>query len=250
MERIDGAILAAGRGERLRAQGADLPKPLVTLGGETLLARQARMLREAGADRVVAVVNSETAGLIERDGIELPEWLSLGMRDTPNSMETLFELGQHLATRWFLAATVDAILARGEMKRFAEQALALVSHQPHARADGALGVVRWRGDERPLFVDVDGGGTIRRLGAASGAIVTAGVYFLPSSIFTFRERARSCRLSALARNLPRQDWVEWGVRLHAIELDGVIDIDEARDLEAARLMVAREPNPAGSKRTA
>ena len=130
MERIDGAILAAGRGERLRAQGVDLPKPLVTLGGETLLARQARTLHEAGADRIIAVVNSETAALIERDGIKLPQGLSLGVRDTPNSMETLFELGEHLATRWFLAATVDAILARGEMKRFAEQALALVSHQP------------------------------------------------------------------------------------------------------------------------
>ncbi len=174
---------------RLRAQGVDLPKPLVTLGGETLLARQARTLREAGADRIIAVVNSETAALIERDGIKLPQGLSLGVRDTPNSMETLFELGEHLATRWFLAATVDAILARGEMKRFAEQALALVSHQPPALAAGALGVVRWRGDERPLFVDVEADGTIRKLGAASGAIVTAGVYFLPSSIFTFRTGA-------------------------------------------------------------
>jgi choline kinase len=244
LERINGAILAAGRGERLRAQGADLPKPLVALGGETLLARQARMLREAGADRVVAVVNSETAALIERDAIKLPQWLSLGVRDTANSMETLFELGEHLAGRWCLAATVDAILARGEMKRFAEQASALVSHQPHAIADGALGVVRWHDDERPLFVDIEPGGAIRKVGAAGGAMVTAGVYFLPTSIFSFRDRARSAGLSALRQFLG--GLVEWGVRLHAIDLDGAIDIDTAEDLEAARLMLSREPKPDGS----
>ena len=244
MERFDGAILAAGRGERLRPQGAGLPKPLVMLCGETLLARQARILREAGADRVVAVVNSETAARIERDSIELPQWLSLGVRDTPNSMETLFELGELLAGRWFLAATVDAILARGEMMRFAGQAKALVCHQPHPSADGALGVVRWRGDERPLFVDVGADGSIRKVGAPSAAMVTAGVYFLPTSIFSFRERARSSRLSALREFLGRL--VEWGVRLRAIELNGVIDIDAPPDLEAARLMLAREPEPGGS----
>jgi choline kinase len=244
LERIDGAILAAGRGERLRAQGVDLPKPLVTLAGETLLARQARILREAGAERVAAVVNSETAALIHRDAIKLPHWLSLGVRDTANSMETLFELGELLAGRWFLAATVDAILARGEMKRFAEQALALVSRQPRALVDGVLGVVRWRGDERPLFVDIEPGGAIRKVGAAGGAMATAGVYFLPISIFRLRERARSAGLSALRQFLGRL--VEWGVRLHAIELHGVIDIDVAPDLEAARLMLAREPKPDGS----
>jgi NDP-sugar pyrophosphorylase family protein len=237
LERIEGAILAAGRGDRLRAQGPDLPKPLVRLGGEPLLVRQTRILLEAGADRVVAVVNSETASVIERDAIQLPERLKLVVRDTPNSMETLFQLGDHLTGRWFLAATVDAVLACKEMQRFARQSIALTAGA-HPIADGALGVVRWRGDERPLFVEVEADGAIRTVGATRSGLVTAGVYFLPGSIFIFRDRAHDAGLSALRQFLG--GLVDWGVRLHAIELNDVIDIDVADDLEAAHRMLERE----------
>jgi choline kinase len=235
LEPIEGAILAAGRGERLRAQGPDLPKPLVALDGETLLARQARILLEAGANRVVAVVNSETAALIARDAIALPSRLTVIVRDTPNSMETLFELGNHLTTRWFLAATVDAVVGPGEMTRFAQRAIAL-GRGNAAPKGGALGVVRWRGDEGPLFVEIDDTGVIRKVGVEHAAMVTAGVYYLPRSIFDFRASAHEARLSALREFLGAL--VEWGVRLHAVELNEVIDIDVAQDLEAARTLVA------------
>jgi len=237
LERIEGAILAAGHGERLRARGPDLPKPLVKLGGEPLLVRQARILLEAGADSVVAVVNSETASVIDRDAIQLPGRLKLVVRDTPNSMETLFQLGNHLTGRWFLAATVDAVLACDEMRRFARQSIALTA-AAHPIADGTLGVVRWRGDDRPLFVEVEAEGGIRTVGATRGDLVTAGVYFLPGSIFAFRDRAHDGKLSALRQFLG--GLVDWGVRLHAIKLNGVIDIDVADDLEAARRMLERE----------
>jgi choline kinase len=245
LEPIEGAILAAGRGERLRAAGPDLPKPLVALDGETLLARQTRILLEAGANRVVTVVNSETAAIIGRDAIALPSRLTVVVRDTPNSMETLFQLGEHIASRWVLAATVDAVLGRGEMTRFAQRAIALTCGNP-APADGALGVVRWRGDERPLFVEVDEAGAIRKVGAVRGATVTAGVYFLPKSIFAFRARARAAGLCALREFLG--GLVDWGVRLHAVELNEVIDIDVAQDLEAARSMVAETTAQAKRRR--
>jgi 2-C-methyl-D-erythritol 4-phosphate cytidylyltransferase len=46
-------LVAAGSGERL---GADLPKAFVTLGGETLLARSLRAIREAGIEEVVVAL--------------------------------------------------------------------------------------------------------------------------------------------------------------------------------------------------
>lgn len=236
LERIEGAILAAGRGERLRAQGPDLPKPLVRLAGEALLIRQTRMLLEAGAERVVAVVNSETASVIDREAINLPAQLDLVVRDTPNSMETMFELGEHLTSRCFLAATVDTVLTSDEMRRFA-RASSVLTEGPDAVADGALGVVRWRGDERPLFVEAETSGVIRKVGAEHGDLVTAGVYFLPRSIFDFRSRAHDAKLSALRQFLGAL--VEWGVRLNTVELHDVIDIDVAADLEDANRMLER-----------
>src|SRR3954468_12108335 len=55
-ESMRGVILAAGRGARLNGGNGDMPKCLVTVGGETLLARNVRVLREAGIEDVVVVV--------------------------------------------------------------------------------------------------------------------------------------------------------------------------------------------------
>ena len=124
---LQGAIIAAGRGERLRAEGEDIPKPLVRIGGETLLARQARAMTRVGAREVLAIVNSETAEVIARDRIELPANLRLMVRDTGNSMESLLALGEQLAPGNFLLATVDAIIADAEFAKFIEQARALIT---------------------------------------------------------------------------------------------------------------------------
>jgi choline kinase len=51
-----GVILAAGRGVRLNGHSADTPKCLVTVGDETLLSRNVRLLREAGIDEILVVI--------------------------------------------------------------------------------------------------------------------------------------------------------------------------------------------------
>jgi L-glutamine-phosphate cytidylyltransferase len=53
---MKGVILAAGRGARLNGGKGDMPKCLVTLGGETMLSRNIRVLRSAGIDDIVVVV--------------------------------------------------------------------------------------------------------------------------------------------------------------------------------------------------
>jgi choline kinase len=54
---MKGIILAAGRGARLNGgSNNDMPKCLVALGGETLLSRNIRLLRQAGIDDIVVVV--------------------------------------------------------------------------------------------------------------------------------------------------------------------------------------------------
>ncbi len=226
---LQGAIIAAGRGERLRSSTGGVPKPLVTLGTKTLIARQAAMLREAGASEVLAVVNSETARLVKERRVELPEYLNLVVRDTANSMESLFTLGERLAPGYFVLATVDAVMPAGEMRRFVSSARAMTSERA---MDGALGVVRWRGDERPLFAEVSTNQTITRLGGGQCPTVTAGIYYLPQRIFDFVADARAAGLGAMRQFLAML--LDKGLLLGAIELSEAIDVDEASDLEAAR----------------
>jgi L-glutamine-phosphate cytidylyltransferase len=56
---VKGIILAAGRGARLQNGDSALPKCLVSLGGETMLGRNARTLRECGVPDVVVVVGCQ-----------------------------------------------------------------------------------------------------------------------------------------------------------------------------------------------
>ena len=234
VSRLQGAIIAAGRGERLRAGGEDIPKPMVKLGGEPLLTRQARAMMRAGADSVLAIVNSETAGLIERERgkIELPEKLQLMVRDTANSMESLLALGERLEARPFLLATVDTVIPDAEFARFVSAGLAMIQNRDAQAFDGVLGVVRWRGDKKPLFAQLSPRGEIITLGEEETPMVTAGVYLLPSRIFNFAADARAANLNALRRFLTLL--IDQGVRLGAVELTQAIDVDEAADLAAAR----------------
>src|ERR1700686_2688514 len=101
--KLKGAIIAAGRGERLRISTRDdIPKPLVNLGGEAMLSRQARALLEAGADSAVAVINTETARVAGEMALEIPTSTGLVVCDCANSMETLLELSGLLEPGWFI----------------------------------------------------------------------------------------------------------------------------------------------------
>jgi NDP-sugar pyrophosphorylase family protein len=230
-----GAILAAGRGERLRPASGALPKPLVSIFGETLLARQARCMLEVGAKRVLAIINSETAAKIEQCGMWMPAELQLLVRDTPNSLESLLALSEHLPAGRFALATVDAAIEQDEFASFITRAMELTASSGVYHLDGALGLVRWRGDKHPLFVELAPDGLIRRFGVHRAELVTAGVYVFSTSIFRYAARARSEGLDAMRRYLAML--AEAGTRLAGIVLRQAVDIDEVDDLEAARQLL-------------
>lgn len=61
-------ILAAGRGERLRPLTDNLPKPLVEVGGRSLLERHLDRIARAGDDRVVINLGWQGERIVERVG--------------------------------------------------------------------------------------------------------------------------------------------------------------------------------------
>jgi len=240
---LSGAIIAAGRGERLRAAAGGIPKPLVEIGGEPLLVRQARAIAALGACPVHAIVNSETARMIRDRDLVMPPEVQLCVRDTANSMESLLTLGERIAPGRFLMTTVDAVVPPAELERFAIRALDLTNPDLTSPAgqnvlDSALGVVRWRGDRHPLFAEVALDGTICALDNRESQQVTAGVYLFSTQIFSFGDKARAAGLDAMRRYLALL--IGEGMRFAAIELSDVIDVDEAVDLDAARALVVSQ----------
>lgn len=235
---LSGAIIAAGRGERLRAASHGVPKPLVEIGGEALLVRQCRAIAALGASPVHAIINSETARMIRDSGLAMPPEVELCVCDTANSMESLLTLGERIAPGRFLMTTVDAVAARIELARFADRALDRTNPASADALDGALGVVRWRGDTHPLFAEVASDGVISALGDRESQQVTAGVYLFSTRIFSFGDKARAAGLDAMRRYLALL--IREGMRFAAIEMSDVIDVDEAADLDAARALVANQ----------
>jgi MurNAc alpha-1-phosphate uridylyltransferase len=71
-------ILAAGRGERMGALTAAVPKPLLELDGESLIARQLRRLAKAGVD--AAVINLSYRGMQIREALGDGARFGLGIR--------------------------------------------------------------------------------------------------------------------------------------------------------------------------
>ena len=237
---LQGAIIAAGRGERLRnSTRDDIPKPLVKLGGEAMLLRQGRALIAAGASSVVAVINSETARVASENemALEIPPSIRFVVRDTANSMETMLALGDVLEPGWFIAATVDAVIPQAELARFVNESRKKIEDCSEKKLAGVLAVTRWRGEARPLFADVTENGLILRLGNGQTSMVTAGLYFLSTRVFDYAADARRAGLDALRRFLALI--IERGMQLDAIEIEGSIDVDEASDLDAARIAIRK-----------
>lgn len=104
---MKGIILAAGRGARLNGGNNDMPKCLVTLGGETLLSRNIRLLRNAGITDVVVVVGC-AADTVRRTchGVEFVENARFAQT---NSLYSLW-LARPLLTDGFLVMNCDVLV--------------------------------------------------------------------------------------------------------------------------------------------
>jgi NDP-sugar pyrophosphorylase family protein len=236
-EKLKGAILAAGLGERLRSSVGGLPKPLVEINGEPMLFRQIRAINEVGASRVHVIINSKTDRLMREQRLEPSSPVDWLVRDTENSMESLLQLGECIGLGHVLLATVDAVLPKREMTRFVTYATK-AAFNPAAELDGVIGVVRCENDSRPLYAHVRAGGVITALGGSAAPLMTAGVYLFDAAIFAHGDDARRQGLSAMRQFLAML--VEGGKRFAAFELSNAIDVDDGGSLAVARAMLARE----------
>jgi NDP-sugar pyrophosphorylase family protein len=224
---VKAGIIAAGLGERFKNAGIPTPKPLLAVGGKTLVERAIESVAAAGADEVALIVNAEYPE-VERYVRDRawPVPVRLTVKTTPSSMESFFTLEPVLRDSPFLLTTVDAIAAEGALDALARAGLA-------AGPCGTLAVTSFVDDEKPLWVRLGANAEILALGpsASDSGWVTSGTYFFFPEVYAHVAAARRRRLGALRQFLALL--LEKGERLQGFRAGDCIDVDRPEDLAVA-----------------
>lgn len=231
------AIIAAGEGSRLAAEGIKSPKPLVKVGGEYLIDRLIRIFMENYAEEIVVICNDQTTLVsshlvaLQRDGLNgRPVPLRFVMKSTPSSMHSFYEISKYLEGSPFILTTVDTIFNEAEFGRYVSEFRKTVEADA---ADGMMGVTDYIDDEKPLHVAVDGSMRITAF-----LDTNENPQYISGGIYGFTDKAirvlQLCMENGLSRmrNFQRA-LVAVGVRLQAFPFSKVLDIDHVADIAKA-----------------
>lgn len=237
------AVIAAGEGSRLAAEGIAEPKPLVRVGGEPLIDRLLRVFMDNDAEEIVVICNDLTTQVsmhlieLQRDGLKgRPVPLRFVVKSTPSSMHSFFEISEYLTGGPFCLTTVDTIFRDDEFRAYIEAFRHAVEDEG---LDGLMGVTDYIDDEKPLYVETDDDlGITAFLDRSSECrYISGGIYGLtPAAIDTLRrcmERGES-RMRNFQRAL-----IADGRRLKAWPFTKVLDIDHAGDIAKAEQFIKK-----------
>jgi NDP-sugar pyrophosphorylase family protein len=240
-------VIAAGRGERLQ-DGRPRLKPLVAVGGLTLVERVLSSLGEAEPAEVVVIVNE--ASIAVKDHVSSRPWpfaLRWIVETTPSSMHSFLRVVEALAADGdagpFLLSTVDTIAQPGAFGAFAEASR-------ESDADVTLAIIPTPDDDKPLLVYVgseryqsgvrdhsdphrSNALRVEAIGAeaAGSPWATAGYYAVRASVLREADEARRDGVTALRAFLGRL--LARGFRVNAVPVAPGIDVDRPSDIRAA-----------------
>ena len=227
------AIIAAGEGSRLAAEGIEAPKPLVKVNGECLIDRLIRIFLNNDAEEIVCICNDRTAQVashlaaLQRDGLQgRPVPLRFMVKSTPSSMHSFFEISRYLDDGPFVLTTVDTMFHEDEFAAY-------VSDFRKEHTAALMGVTDYIDDESPLYVETDKQLNITAFldHADACRYISAGIYGLqPSAVFTLANCI--ARGEKRMRNFQRA-LVADGNKLRAWSFSKVFDIDHAADIAKA-----------------
>lgn len=234
------AIIAAGNGSRLAAEGVEYPKPLVPMDGQPMIRRLIDIFLRCGAESISVIVNREMTDvedyLRRHVAPACPVPFRLVVKSTPSAMHSFHELSGCIPEGKFILTTVDTIFREEDFRRYADAFAA------DTDADGYMAVTDYIDDEKPLYVEVapDMRITAFRDTPWDGArYISGGIYGLkaPAAIDVLRRCIDSGQ--ARMRNYQRA-LVADGMNLRAWRFGKILDVDHAGDIDKARAFL-KEP---------
>lgn len=226
-------IIAAGQGSRLAREGVELPKPLVRIGGRPMIGRLIDIFVRNGAESVSVIVNEEMTEVAEYlRGIAptLPCPMNIVVKTTPTSMHSFYELSKLMEGKGrFIITTVDTIFREEDFAGYVR-----AFRDAPADVDGMMAVTSFIDDEKPLYVATDSDNNITAFldNMVEGVrYVSGGIYGLSGGAIPV---VGDCIESGVGRmrNYQRA-LVASGQRLVAYDMNKVMDVDHASDVDAA-----------------
>ena len=223
------AILAAGEGSRLRDEGIQVPKPLVTINGETMLDRLVRIFMSCNAKDIVIIANDLNPDVqkhlqqLEEQGIPL----HYIVKNTLSSMHSLHEIKSLLGNGKSIVTTVDTIFHEDEFKAF-------VDSFRQSKCDGMMAVTEFVDDERPLWISTDEHYCITGFydeKQEGCRFVSGGIYAQDNRCFSVLDRCIEEGQKRM-RNYQRA-LVAAGLHLQACPFTKILDVDHASDIKKA-----------------
>lgn len=230
------AIIAAGQGSRLAQEGANVPKPLVTLNGEPLIGRLLRIFTQNNAESISVIVNEEAKEVRSYlESLAVDCELNVVVKTTPSSMHSFYELSKVMKQGRFCLTTVDTVFREDEFAEF------IKNFEELEGCDGLMAVTPFIDDEKPLYVEVDEDKNIKAFldeRVSEGLLVSGGVYALGDEA---REVLADCVEKGVhrMRNYQRALLMS-GLKLRAHSIDKIIDVDHVSDIASAEELLLDE----------
>lgn len=229
---MHGLILAGGDGSRLLASGVTVPKALVSIAGRPQLRRMVDACQRVGCDTVTCAVRDDlaTAATAALDG----SGVTIVPLRTATSLHTLAAALRVVAPGDVLCTLVDTVMPSGDWN--AAHAAAMRSLQD---TDAVIAVTPFVDDDSPLWAEVAADGTVRGFGRrVEPAVVTGGVYWLGLRARAAAGEAVDAGVQRLRGYLARL--VETRLRVHAVEVRRIVDVDTSADLALATALIDGE----------
>ena len=226
-----GGVIAAGEGSRLKAIG--VPKPLIPVAGEPLIAHVLENFSAAGIGRAAVIFHSGQQDCAAFVRGRFPALVTtVVVRTTASSLESFLAILAAAPPGRLLVSTVDAFLPRADFLAFVRAA----EREPEDAV--VLGVTPFVDDERPLWVRTAGSKRVVEIGGPSGDCVTAGLYVVPQRLRRPKFPPSCGRLRELLAF-----WSASGEPIHALSIPKVIDVDRPADLALAEAMARESRGP-------
>ncbi|KAA6334713.1 hypothetical protein EZS27_016995 [termite gut metagenome] len=223
------AVIAAGQGSRLVAEGVGVSKPLLRINGEMMMERLFRIFLESGAESISVITNEEMTDVHRfLKQVKLPVPLNVVIKTTPDSLHSFYELSSFLQGGKFCLTTVDTIFAEREFSSY------IHAFKEDNENDALMPVTDYIDDEKPLYVKADS--DLRITGFLDEATpdtryVSGGIYGLNGQALSLFRQAMTEGLTRM-RNFQRL-MISSGLQVKAYPFSKIIDVDHESDIRKA-----------------